>query len=520
MHLKTLLPAAVCLALLAAPVTARAQTATTVFGTLFNFDVYNDTGEVTHGFEIELDGSPPPVAFFPDRYGQPSVTPFAGGYYVRYMSAWDPATQQFTTGTPPLTGPITRTTAEPCIPANVPLSSNPAPCDHNGVRFDPVNINQVSTAQPANVIYRWLIADPQNPGQLIPSGTAVSIPAPIWMVIPPVQVGAPPVVVAQIQPPPPPRPELQKGDAQWVKIYKTELLREVGLDELTTNNPAVVPLNPSQTETEWKLLQHNPHSPNSGALRNQGSLGGGSHAVIRRYEFYKYTGAYDPVDHEALCGGDGSCNAPLDGELGDYIGSQMAAVNLGVPVAVSPTTTASPTPTPASTQILCVGDCDRNGAVTIDELITMVNIALGNTPLSACTAGDADGSGDITINEIIAAVNSALNGCGTPVPTPTPVTHTVVVGPDGMFTFSPPILSIHVGETVEWTWSSGGHNVVSGSDCIADDQFCSPGDSNCAQAALSGQGAMYSHTFTAAGMYPYFCSQHCGFAMAGTITVE
>jgi hypothetical protein len=43
----------------------------------------------------------------------------------------------------------------------------------------------------------------------------------------------------------------------------------------------------------------------------------------------------------------------------------------------------------------------------------MVNIALGNTPLSACAAGDADGSGDITINEIIAAVNHALNGCAT-----------------------------------------------------------------------------------------------------------
>ncbi len=42
----------------------------------------------------------------------------------------------------------------------------------------------------------------------------------------------------------------------------------------------------------------------------------------------------------------------------------------------------------------------------------MVNIALGNAPVSACAAGDADGSADITINEIIAAVNKGLNGCG------------------------------------------------------------------------------------------------------------
>ncbi len=47
----------------------------------------------------------------------------------------------------------------------------------------------------------------------------------------------------------------------------------------------------------------------------------------------------------------------------------------------------------------------------MDELITMVNIALGSSLVSTCSAGDADGNGEITINEIIAAVNNALNGC-------------------------------------------------------------------------------------------------------------
>jgi hypothetical protein len=59
----------------------------------------------------------------------------------------------------------------------------------------------------------------------------------------------------------------------------------------------------------------------------------------------------------------------------------------------------------------CAGDCDGSGDVTVNELITMVNIALGNAPLSNCPIGDADGSGDITINEILAAVNNALSGC-------------------------------------------------------------------------------------------------------------
>jgi hypothetical protein len=49
--------------------------------------------------------------------------------------------------------------------------------------------------------------------------------------------------------------------------------------------------------------------------------------------------------------------------------------------------------------------------VTVNELIAMVNIALGNAQLSTCPVGDADGSGDITVNEIITAVGYALSSC-------------------------------------------------------------------------------------------------------------
>ena len=59
----------------------------------------------------------------------------------------------------------------------------------------------------------------------------------------------------------------------------------------------------------------------------------------------------------------------------------------------------------------CVGDCNGDQQVTIDELITMVNIALGAKPVSDCLAGDTGGDGDITIDEIIQAVNRALSGC-------------------------------------------------------------------------------------------------------------
>ncbi len=71
---------------------------------------------------------------------------------------------------------------------------------------------------------------------------------------------------------------------------------------------------------------------------------------------------------------------------------------------------ADPTPGPGST---CVGDCSGDGAVTIDELMVMVNIALQMTPLDACAVGDDDADGMITVDEILRAVANALAGCPT-----------------------------------------------------------------------------------------------------------
>jgi hypothetical protein len=59
----------------------------------------------------------------------------------------------------------------------------------------------------------------------------------------------------------------------------------------------------------------------------------------------------------------------------------------------------------------CPGDCNGNGAVTIDEIITLVNIALGLTPVGFCDVADASGDGVVTINEILSAVHNTLAGC-------------------------------------------------------------------------------------------------------------
>jgi len=67
----------------------------------------------------------------------------------------------------------------------------------------------------------------------------------------------------------------------------------------------------------------------------------------------------------------------------------------------------------------CVGDCNGDNEVTIDELMAMVAIALGEIPVEDCLAGDRDGDGTITIDEIVAAIDAALFDCPhvrTPVP--------------------------------------------------------------------------------------------------------
>ena len=68
----------------------------------------------------------------------------------------------------------------------------------------------------------------------------------------------------------------------------------------------------------------------------------------------------------------------------------------------------------------CVGDCNGDAVVSVDEIIRAVGIALGDQPVDACAAADTDASGDITVDEILAALNVALEGCPASSMTDTP----------------------------------------------------------------------------------------------------
>src|SRR5262245_32367974 len=65
----------------------------------------------------------------------------------------------------------------------------------------------------------------------------------------------------------------------------------------------------------------------------------------------------------------------------------------------------------AGAQSVCVGDCDGGGAVSIDELIVGVNMALGIATSTPCDAVDANDDGEVIVNELVLAVTRALEGC-------------------------------------------------------------------------------------------------------------
>jgi hypothetical protein len=90
------------------------------------------------------------------------------------------------------------------------------------------------------------------------------------------------------------------------------------------------------------------------------------------------------------------------------------AMNGVINIVDAPTPTPTPslasTPTPTATAS-CVGDCDGDGQVTVDEILTLIDVALGSAAITQCEPGDSNHDGRITIDEILMAVDNGLNGC-------------------------------------------------------------------------------------------------------------
>jgi len=65
-------------------------------------------------------------------------------------------------------------------------------------------------------------------------------------------------------------------------------------------------------------------------------------------------------------------------------------------------------PVALADEVAPVGDCDDDGRVTVNELVSGVNIVLGNLTLDACPSFDVNRDGRVTIDELVQGVNDIL----------------------------------------------------------------------------------------------------------------
>lgn len=298
--------------------------AQTLFGSLSNFDIVNDTGQICRGFEIELEGVNPTDIFstFGNpfiRYGDPSLVATGTGTIVRYASAF--GANGWAVGTPIPSGPFPIGGHQCYFPA---YGGDPNYETLGGEHFG-VALN----GNPASTVYRWLLGDAT--GNLSAAGSNVKIPAPVWSVQPPVNQGAPAAVQAVIPALPKEHPEDLFGEAMWVKVFVTEAAQPAELEHLLLGDPAVPDgSEPAEVEIEWQLLQAGKNGVDE-VDSGLADLAADSESITRRYEFYKYIGPYNEEGEALFENPDDPTIDPVqfpNGIIGDFVGAQNAALNL------------------------------------------------------------------------------------------------------------------------------------------------------------------------------------------------
>lgn len=280
-----------------------------IFGTLANFDVYNTTPEPCEGFEIELEGvhSSDLYRTFPAHFNVEDVSEYSdstgSGVRIKYLDYFfhdSAGVDHFAVN--PNSNPQS---------TNGHLAVNMVDVEHFGF--------SLRGAQPTATRTYWLNKLPGEQYERVNSAP-LPIPMPTWSYSPPAVPGGAPVVRAEIAVPEPAEVIVQNPDSLWVKVFKTELEREVDLDELMSG-PGIVPQDAGELEIEWELLE-------GGKMKMKENEVDGE-AVIRRYEYFEYTGPYD-AEHEptSLFLEDDTLDPVALGEVGDFIAANMVAANL------------------------------------------------------------------------------------------------------------------------------------------------------------------------------------------------
>lgn len=345
--------------------------ASTAYGDLNNFDCVNDTGQETHGFEIEIDdvrSTDITYTFDWNHYGAPVIRedlsdPAHPRVFVRYAAQANPDGSWSAYTAVPST-PLAPTDGHSCTDPSVNQG-----CEHFGVGY---------FGTPTAIKYHWLIEDPAHAGQLA-LGPAVAVSTPTWTYSPPVLVDPalppepanilqPAQVVAAI-----PAPELDVppgkafGEPVWMKSIKTTThnahpvaLGDLISDDIDHDGEAEWRNDePDEIEVEWVLVQNRADGGDEVAALAPDEMGGGDEVVTRRYEFYAYhdpnpvgSGSIDGENGEAMCDQvaaddvHGVGTVPVTGPNGDsytfdcgvtpivgnYIGAQMAAFAAAAPL--------------------------------------------------------------------------------------------------------------------------------------------------------------------------------------------
>ncbi len=265
-------------------------------GTMSNFDVFNETGTNIYGAEIDLEGViPSQVAkTYPSHFNNMTTTDYGTGTRLTFSG--------YNFGTTGYLVPRAGQTTNGHFAVNLPG------CEHFGFSV---------SKQPTATKFYWLDAA-SHPVNTAP----LSIPQPTWTFAPPAVPGNLPVVQAVLAPVPPP-PAVQWPDAVWVKIYVSELERQVDLNELISSPPeanGVAPQLVTELETSWELLPGD-----SPLVEPDIQVPEATQSILRRYEYFQYTGTYDEVHlpNSTFTGGE-----PLPSELGQFIAANMVAANL------------------------------------------------------------------------------------------------------------------------------------------------------------------------------------------------
>ncbi|MCC7409745.1 MAG: PEP-CTERM sorting domain-containing protein [Phycisphaeraceae bacterium] len=273
-----------------------------ISGTMSNFDVFNETGVNVYGAELEIEGvhASEVEKTYPSHFDSVIATEYTNGstYGTRFTFTgynFDPPNTFIT----PTVGQNT----------NGHFAVDLKGCEHFGFSV---------WVQPTATRFFWLDEASQRIGT-----SPLGVPNPSWTYIPPAVPGNPPVIRAIVEVPEPEDPEPQLPDSIWMKVYVTEIEREVELEELMSGND-IVPQDNIEIETEWELLEGGVQEP------ADFEVGDNVVSIIHRYEFFKYIGPTKAEDNAPLSSWDGIGDPPAE-EMGEFIAANMVAVNFEIP---------------------------------------------------------------------------------------------------------------------------------------------------------------------------------------------